>query len=359
MNTGHQQRTWTSSHFLTGRRKLGAPSNRFVVRRACAWGVGIAFVAFASLASLALADEEIVIAIHHAYGTQERFRLEGRIAERHDVGEPRFSDSWLVNFWRSLRALRVEELKGTPLLLKFASRTWQLHSDKEGYFTLAGETPPQARTGWNPVLIEVAGGAVSTDASLLILPPGETLGIISDVDDTVVVSEVEDLSRLLRHSLLENHLQRLPVPGVAEFYHAILARNALPETAPVMYLTAAPRQLVPTIRSFLEHNRFPTGVIVAKKITDGAGGDPLLDQERYKLARIERILADLPAARFVLVGDDGERDPEVFRAIRERYPSRIEAVYIRRVNPDPSRPAYVDQQSLAAELQVPDSQQLP
>lgn len=268
--------------------------NRFAILRACAWVIAVAFVALAPLGSVARADEEIEIAVHHAYGTQERFRIEGRVAERHDVREPRVSDSWLVNFWRSLRSLRVEEQKGTPLLLKFASRTWQLHSDKEGYFSLSGETPPQARTGWNPVLIAVAGSAARTDASLLILPPEETLGVISDVDDTVVVSEVEDLSRLLRHTLLENHLQRRAVPGMAELYNAISARNARPETAPVICLTASPRQLIPAIRAFLEHNGFPPGLIVAKKVTD-----------------------------------DGERDPDIFRAIRDYLFSRPDFWYKR------------------------------
>jgi phosphatidate phosphatase APP1 len=61
------------------------------------------------------------------------------------------------------------------------------------------------------------------------------------------------------------------------------------------------------------------------------------------LTRIETILADLPSVRFVLSGDDGERDPEVFKAIRERYPSRIDAIYIRRVSGDPARPAYPGQ----------------
>jgi phosphatidate phosphatase APP1 len=305
----------------------------------------------------ARADEEIAIAVHQAYGTREGFTIEGRVAERHGERESRVSDSWLVNLWRSLRSLRLEEREGTPLLLMFGSRTWELRTDDEGYFALHGETPPQVQPGWNPVRVEVTGGAARTDAPLLIVPDQETLGVISDVDDTVIVSEVQDRSRLLAHTLLENHLQRQPVPGMAELYRALVARNTLPEAAPVIYLTASPRQLLPAIRAFLEQNGFPPGPIVARKITDGAGGDPLFDQERYKVERIEQILAELPAARFVLVGDDGERDPEAYQTIRDRHPERIEAVYIRRVSPDQNRPAYAGQQPPPAE--APDAQRTP
>jgi phosphatidate phosphatase APP1 len=124
--------------------------------------------------------------------------------------------------------------------------------------------------GWQPLRVEVAGSAVRTDYSLLIVPDGETLGIISDVDDTVVVSEVSDRSRLLAHTFLENHLQRRAVPGAAGFYRETAARNALPDATPVIYLTATPRHLLPSVRAFLKHNGFPPGPVLAKKVTRSA-----------------------------------------------------------------------------------------
>ncbi len=302
-----------------------------------------ALVALPLAGTAARADDGIAIAVHHAYGTPRHFTVEGRVAERRDGREARPGDSWLRNLWRTLRFLHVDEEKGTPLLLTLASRTWELRSDDEGYFALRGETPPQARPGWNPLRVQVAGDAARAEAGLLLVPDEATLGVISDFDDTLVVSEVTDRSRLLSHTLLENPLQRTAVPGMAAFFRSIVARSPLPEAAPVVYLTASPRQLLPGVRLFLEHNGFPPGPVIAKKVSDGAERDPLLDQERYKLERIERILADFPATRFVLVGDDGERDPEIYRTVRERHPERVEAVYIRRVSPDPARPVYADQ----------------
>jgi phosphatidate phosphatase APP1 len=302
---------------------------------------GSAALLFAGAAAPARDAPEIQV--HFAYGTPRSFTLEGRIAERQGGPAARGDDSRLRNLGRNVRSLRVEEQKRVPLRVRLADGTWEVRSDADGYFTLRGDTPPQAFPGWNPALVESADGTTRADTELLVVPPGDTLGIISDFDDTVIVSEVGDRSRLLGHSLLENYLQRRPIAGMADFYRGILARNPVPEAAPVIYLTASPRQLQPGIRAFLARNGFPRGPIVAKKVSDGAGGDPLLDQKGYKTARIRRILDDLPTVRFVLVGDDGEDDPEIYRTIRRDHPSRIEAVYIRRVNPKPGRRSYPDQ----------------
>jgi phosphatidate phosphatase APP1 len=286
--------------------------------------------------------ETIAVAIHHAYGSLKSFTVEGRVFEREGEREVRPDDSRLTNLWRALRALRVEEQKGAPLLVSFGPSSWELSTDDEGYFALRGRTPPGTEPGWRTVRVQLAGGAAHATAPLLVVPDGPLVGIISDVDDTVLVSEVQDRSRLLAHTLLENPLQREPVPGAAERYRRLLARNPRPDLAPVIYLTGSPRQLVPGIRVFLERNGFPPGAVVAKKLSDG-GGDPLLDQARYKLAWIERLLEDLPEVRFVLSGDDGERDPEVYRAVALRHPERVEAVHIRRVSTDPARPTYEGQ----------------
>lgn len=291
----------------------------------------------------ASAREEVAVSFHHAYGTPRLFVVEGRVAERRDGREYRPADSRFTNLRRSLGSLRTEELKGAPLRLTFGAGTWELNTDEEGYFALRSATPPGTATGWQTVLVEVVGGPARAEARVLIVPDDEMIGIISDVDDTVLVTEVGDRSRMLTHTFLENPLQRRPFAGAAAFYRSILARNAKPDIAPVIYLTGSPRQLLPAIRAFLEQNDFPAGTIVGRKVTDGGGGDPLLEQERYKLEHIESILADLPGVRFVLSGDDGERDPEVYRLVRERHPARIEAVFIRRVGKDAGRPVYEGQ----------------
>jgi phosphatidate phosphatase APP1 len=87
-------------------------------------------------------------------------------------------------------------------------------------------------------------------------------------------------------------------------------------------------------------------VLITKRVTDDRSSEPLIDQFAYKTQKIEDILARLPLVRFVLVGDDGERDPEVYDWVRARHPDRIEAIWIRRVHPDAKRPRIAGQRDL-------------
>jgi phosphatidate phosphatase APP1 len=121
----------------------------------------------------------------------------------------------------------------------------------------------------------------------------------------------------------------------------------VPAAAPLFYLSASPRQISASIQSFLDHQAFPRGVLITKRVTNDSSGEPIADQVAYKTARIEDILARLPNVRFVLIGDDGERDPEIYQQIRARHPQRVEAVWIRRVHPDPARAVFPDQGNLA------------
>lgn len=292
-----------------------------------------------------LASDERVIQIQHGYGTTQNFVVEGRVVERRSGRAPAPDDSRWRNLWRNLRQLVNDEQGKLPVRIRFAGQTFDTHTDREGYFRVQSGTPAPARPAWNPVEVGTAGGDLSARAEILIVPPANRLGVISDFDDTLIVSNVNDKKKLLKLSLMKNHAQREAPPGMAAFLRTLAARNPQPALAPVFYLSASPRQLQVSIQAFLDQNGYPRGVLLAKRVTDDKTSDPLTDQVRYKTARIEALLRELPALRFVLIGDDGEKDPEIYHDIRTRFPARVEAVYIRRVHPDPGRRRYPDQRT--------------
>ncbi|OGI41041.1 MAG: hypothetical protein A2140_03430 [Candidatus Muproteobacteria bacterium RBG_16_62_13] len=294
-------------------------------------------------AAVALADDELTIQIQHGYGTTQNFVVEGRVVEKRTGRAPRSDDSRLRNLWRNLRQLVNDEQDKVPLRVKFSGQTFETRTDREGNFSVRAATPAAATPGWSPAEVGTPDGELAARAGVLIVPPGNRLGVISDFDDTLIVSNVNDKSKLLRLSLMKNPVQRQVSPGMPAFLRALAARNPLPPAAPVFYLSASPRQLQASIQSFLDRNGYPRGVLLAKKVTDDKTSDPLTDQVRYKTARIEALLRELPALRFVLIGDDGEKDPEIYHDIRTRFPARVEAVYIRRVHPDPDRRRYPEQ----------------
>ncbi len=287
--------------------------------------------------------------LYPAYAVGGIGEIEGRVIAYEAASAPTANDRRRDNLRRNLGFLVNDERGNVPVTVNLTERAWQATTDEEGYFRISLDRLEALPSGWHQIGGQVQ--ASGTETGLLVVPLANVHGLISDLDDTILVSDVNSTRRMLANTLLRNPLQREAVPGAAQLYHQLAARNPDAASAPIFYLSASPRQLHFSIETFLAHNGFPRGVLITKRVTNDETREPLRDQAAYKTARIEQILARVPHARFTLIGDDGERDPEIYGEIRRFHPDRIEAVWIRRVNPDPRRPKLADQGDLAMLLQ--------
>ncbi|MEQ1880011.1 MAG: phosphatase domain-containing protein [Burkholderiales bacterium] len=296
------------------------------------------------LALPAVAEDELALQLYPAVGDTRGFTIEGRVIERRELRDTSVGDRWWTNLWRNLRQLINDEEAGAAVTVRIGQENWTAKTDAEGYFKIDVET--RLAGGWQAVAASATNVATQASGSLLIVPAENKIGIISDLDDTLLISEVNDKSDLLSNTFMKNALQRAAVPGAAQFLARSLAGNLHPDTAAMIYLSASPRQLSTPIENFLAHNGFPRGVLITKKVTNDATSDPITDQVAYKTAKLESIFARLPHVKFILLGDDGEKDPEIFHAIRARYPNRVRSIWIRHVHPDPSHANFDGQQNL-------------
>jgi len=282
--------------------------------------------------------------LYDSYGRSDRFVLEGRVIEAKKHDTLKNDDAWHSNLWSNLRTLKNSDREGVKLTVKVSDQEAHTVSEEEGYFRVTLTPQRPLPPGWHAV--NVQGNGAQGVGWVLIVPKSNALGIISDIDDTVLISNVPDKSKLLKNTFLKNPKQRQTFPGTADFYQRLLAQNSDPKAAPMFYVSASPRQLAESIKAFLVEKNFPQGVLVTKQI-NGNDHDSLLHQQRYKTAKIEAIFLALPWVKFVLVGDDGEFDPEIYRALQEKYPQHVAAIYIRKVHPDPKRKSYAGQLDLA------------
>jgi phosphatidate phosphatase APP1 len=301
-------------------------------------------------AGAANAGRDAVI-VYPAFGDVRGAVVEGRVVEKKSGSEPGAADGRLHNLTRNARMFRNEERDGRAVSLRLGEREWQVKTDEEGYFRADIPADAVLAPGWQSVTVNSAGAVNS--GQLLVVPPENIRGLISDLDDTILVTEVTSKSRMLRNTFLRNPAQRTAVPGTARLYAKVMAANPRPEAAPLVYLSASPRQLHDSIAKFLALNSFPNGVLITKRVTNDKTSEPLANQFAYKTKKIEDIFARLPNVRFVLVGDDGERDPEIYDWVRKRYPDRVEAIWIRRVHPDPQRARPEGQRDLAELIEEP------
>ncbi|MCL2161821.1 MAG: App1 family protein [Betaproteobacteria bacterium] len=166
--------------------------------------------------------------------------------------------------------------------------------------------------------------------------PAEGVSIVSDIDDTIKISNVLNRKTLVRNTFLEPFRA---VPGMAEWYSE-MARNE--QHAFFHYLSASPIQLHPALSEFLKDGRFPPGVLHLREATSKrtlyAGRKTTIAHKKNVIAR---LLMTYPRRKFILIGDSGENDPEIYADIFRAHPERILAIHIRNVtNEDRAAPRY-------------------
>ncbi len=157
------------------------------------------------------------------------------------------------------------------------------------------------------------------------------LSVISDIDDTIKISQVRETKEMLRNTFCRPFQ---PVPGMASVY-AAWAKTA---GAQFHYVTASPWQLYLPLSDFTASNGFPAGTFHMKqfRVKDGSFLKLFASPEAYKPGVIEPMLARFPKRRFVLVGDSGEKDPEIYAALARRFPGQIVKILIRDVTDESS-----------------------
>jgi phosphatidate phosphatase APP1 len=132
---------------------------------------------------------------------------------------------------------------------------------------------------------------------------------------------------------------------VAAFYRALHAG-----VNPMFYVSKSPWNLYLPLVELMQAEAIPLGPLLLRDF----GLHLARRKEEHKLTQIGRILATYDRLRFVLIGDSGERDPEVYSEIVRRHPGRVRAIYIRAIDPDATRTAAIEE--LAAQVRKSDCQ---
>lgn len=154
----------------------------------------------------------------------------------------------------------------------------------------------------------------------------EGVSVISDIDDTIKITEVRDKQATLRNTFLREFQA---VPGMAEFYQSLARSNG----AAFHYISASPWQLYEPLAAFVASNGFPAGTFELKEFRWRSRKffSLFASPEKYKPGVIEPLLKQFPKRKFILIGDSGERDPEIYGALARKFPEQITQVYIRDV----------------------------
>jgi phosphatidate phosphatase APP1 len=284
----------------------------------------------------------LIILPYLGYGTIARLRLQGRVLRDPGFVPSKQADTALRNLLNMYKRFETDEVPGAKLRARFMDAEAEVTADGEGYFSVELEPAGGIAPGWHAValeLLEPLAGVTATGR--VYVPPTEaTLGIISDIDDTVISSHVTRKLRMVLTVILSNEHTRLPFAGVSAFYRALQTGAGGTQQNPVFYLSNSPWNLYTLIVEFLRVNDLPEGPLLLRDF-----GDELLFADhtvKRKAQCIERLFETYPALDFVLIGDSGEEDPEIYSDVVRRHPDRVRVIYIRSVDRSPERLAAID-----------------
>jgi phosphatidate phosphatase APP1 len=281
-------------------------------------------------AFLSRARDPVVILPYVGFGSTRRLVVCGRVLQDEGIRPAAVDARRWQNLAAFIKRLESDEVPGARVRARLASRPgrWaEATTNREGYFRIELRGHGY---GWNDVALElVREPRVRAVARVLVPSPRARFGVISDIDDTVIRTNVTSRTRMLLTVALTNARTRQPFAGVAAFYRAL--HGGL---NPVFYVSKSPWNLYAPLVDYLAIQGLPEGPLLLRDF-----GLRML--KRHKEASIEQILETYPRMKFVLAGDSGEEDPEIYSETVRRHPDRIKAVYIRSVDPDPRRIAAV------------------
>jgi phosphatidate phosphatase APP1 len=186
--------------------------------------------------------------------------------------------------------------------------------------------------GWHRIRLRIEGEArdagTEVTAPVFVLDPAAPFGVLSDIDDTVMVTALPRPLLAAWNTFVLNEHARTPTPGMAVLYDRLHHANP---AAPFLYLSTGAWNVAPTLRRFLSRNLYPPGPLL---LTDwGPTPDRVFRSGRaHKIDELERLAHEFPDVKWLLIGDDGQHDEETYSGFAQAHPENVAAICIRQLS---------------------------
>ena len=235
------------------------------------------------------------------------------------------------NFSRRFNLLVADNERGKQIVVTIAGSNHSLPASAEnGHFETtvvisAADAAEHSKNGLIHYAAVIGGTDSRSFGGAIRLLDTDGFSVISDIDDTVKISNVGDHKSLLEQTFL---LDFAAAPGMATLY-----REWSTDDTGFHFVSSSPWQLYDPLREFLDRDGFPWASFSLKplRFRDETVADLFKKGTETKPAAIEKILDRYPDREFVLVGDSGEQDPEVYAHLLRNRPDQIMKIYIRNV----------------------------
>ena len=291
--------------------------------------------------------DPVQLLVFRSFGTPDALHLRGRVIEKKGVeGTTEKTSTW-QNVLNTLHRLESTEIPGAHVRAHFQGKSWDTTSDEEGYFVLNINPAEALSPGWHEVeleLVDSVGEAAErfSRERVLVPSPDAEFAVVSDIDDTIVLTKSTEFFRQLSIIFGNGARDRVTFPGVPALYRA-LARGPDGEGHnPVFYVSMSGWNLYDLLEEFLDLNDIPPGPLFLSDLRLVESPSSVMGSQNSKFESIDLLLRTYPELPFILIGDSGMHDPELYANVVKEHPGRIRAIYIHDVSP-PQRDGEVEE----------------
>ncbi len=278
------------------------------------------------------------ILAYKGYANHNEIIVNGCIIKDKGIKEPDKSDSILRNAIAMIKRFVDDYIGNMQVVANYNGKQKHTVSDENGDFTFEFAIPKHYSFSslWENVELNLSDmDAPPTIADVMMVNEDKCrFGVISDIDDTLLISHSTNLLKKLYNLLIKNANTRLTVDGIVEFYQALHQNHNNELNNPFFYISSSEWNLYDLLSDFCRIHGLPKGVFLLRRLKHSiwkfwksGGGD-----HYHKSVKIEFLLAFYPNLKFILVGDSGQKDPEIYYEIAKQYPERILSIYIRNVS---------------------------
>jgi phosphatidate phosphatase APP1 len=265
---------------------------------------------------------QVAVVPYTGYGTPAWVRVMARVVlTRPAAGRPRRPAK--VRGWRSFFTLPAKDI---PVSIEVAGAQHGARTDRGGYIdcVVDGALSP----GWAAIRLSVDDDE-PVETMVRVVDPAIRFGIVSDIDDTVMVTALPRPLLAAWHTFVLDEHARMAVPGMAVLYERLT--NAHPG-APVLYLSTGAWNVAPALTRFLARHLYPAGPLL---LTDwGPTNERWFRSGReHKRKTLIRLAEEFPHVRWLLIGDDGQHDQEIYSEFAATHPDHVAAIAIRQLSP--------------------------
>jgi phosphatidate phosphatase APP1 len=258
--------------------------------------------------------------------------ISGHAFEKHKVRDTSPHHGRRRNFKQTVHRFRARPLKWTAIDIKLNGTQHRVRTNKRGYFTSEIKHDIK-KPGWYSYELLWKRNHLQFSGEFYVSDEHET-GVISDIDDTLLVSHSTRLIRKMVLILFRNAHSRKTIPFVKNWHSYIRELNDKEHPRDFFYVSNSEWNLYDFLVDFFHINELPKGVFFLQQLKKGI--KDLISSGKvnhnHKTSSIEFLLRFYPNKQFILIGDNGQKDMEVYLEIVSKYHERIKGVMIRKLS---------------------------